>query len=287
MAPYVSLPAPTIFATELCRTTLFRTLVARMKADPESCILAYNAAARRHPTAHTRPLLADDIQDRWELPLWYLPPSQPRRHVYAEMLDQIPPDQLAPKALFITALMRLAACDFMIHGTGGGGGDDAHEGYDLITEEWLDRWLGIPRSQLAPMAVVTATRYLPLSTEKPPTASEVAHARWLAHRARHDPELLHDHAAATEKRRLVAFIHEGRRHSHERHERFADLHRLLESTRRAHATDLASLDAQAGAVALRLAERSITCDRTWPFPLYPGSTLKGLRDQIHVVFAAP
>lgn len=289
MSPLLSLPAPTLFATDLNRTTLFQSLVENMRRDPEACILAYNAAARLHPSAGIRPLIADDIQDRWELPLWHLPPGKPRTHVYAEMT--VPVSELAPKALFMTGLMRLAACDLFIHGTGGGGGggndDDSHDGYDLITEEWLERWLGVPRARLAPMAVVTATRYLPLSTEPPPSPADVARAIVKAHRARHSPELLGDHAGAIRKQALVHEIAAAPHHSHQRADLFREMHRILEAIRRAHASALDELDHTADQLKARLSERNIAFDRTWPFALYPQSTLRELRDRIYAEFNSP
>ncbi len=284
MRPYLSEPAPTLFATELWRTTLFQTLITKMQQDPEACITAYNAAARNHPSAGIRPLIADDIQDRWELPLWHLPPGKKRTHVYAEMLSSVPISELAPKALFMTGLMRLAACDLFIHGTGGGGagGEESHEGYDLITEEWLKQWLGAAR--LAPMAVVTATRYLPLSTQPPPSADQVARADAAAHRARHSPELLGDHAGEVRKQSLVHAIAAAPRHSHLRADTFHEMHRLLDTVRRTHASALEELDQAAEHLKARWAERDIVFNRTWPFALYPAESLHSLGSQIHNEF---
>jgi hypothetical protein len=184
----------------------------------------------------------------------------------------------------MTGLMRLGACDLFIHGLGAAETDNpTHEGYDIITEEWFDRWLGI---RIAPIALVTATCYLSLSDIPTPTSDEVARARWLAHHAMHDPELLHDEVAASERRRLVENIRIARRHSPERRDLFANLHELLESTRRAHAADLDALKGRAKDQAARFAERDIIYDRTWPFPLFPQSTLFGLRDEIRAAFAS-
>ena len=284
MQPYLSQPAPTsrsLFATELWRTKLFQTLITKMQQDPAACITAYNVAARKHPSAGIRPLIADDIQDRWELPLWHLPSGKKRTHVYAEMLASIPVSELAPKALFMTGLMRLAACDLFIHGTGGGG-EDSHEGYDLITEEWLKKWLGAER--LAPMAVVTATRYLPLSPEPPPSADQVARADAAAHRARHSPELLGDHADEVRKQSLVHAIAAAPRHSHLRADTFHEMHRLLDTVRRTHAPALEELDQAAEHLKARWAERDIVFNRTWPFALYPAESLHSLGSQIHNEF---
>lgn len=289
MRPYLSIQPTTLLATALARTTLFQSLIAKMAHDPEVCITAYNTAAAHHPSARIRPLTASDIQDRWELPLWHLPPGKPRRHVYAEELATIPPHELAPKALFMTGLLRLAACDLFIHGTGGAGSTDSsapdtHEGYDLITEEWLERWLGIPRASLAPITLVTATRYLPLSDSPPPTAAELARARWLAHHARHSPLLLRDPDAALAKQHLVDQIELLPRHTRARADSFQSLQSVLTAFRIRHETELASLAAAAANTAIRFSERSVIFNRTWPFALYPAATIQALAKDIRAVF---
>ncbi|MBX3377826.1 MAG: hypothetical protein KF678_12580 [Phycisphaeraceae bacterium] len=285
--PYLALPHPTIFATQLSRTTLFRELVAQMARDPERCIRTYNAAAARHPSANIRPLTASDIQDRWELPLWHLPPHRPRTHVYAEDLPAIPPHELAPKALFMTGLLRLAACDLFIHGTGGAGSTDvspppdAHDGYDLITEEWFRDWLGQP---LAPMTLVTATRYLPLADGPIPTPADLARARWLAHHARHSPLLLRDPDAALAKQHIVDQIELLPRHTRARADLFRRLHAALADYRQQHSPELSSLSTSAAETAAQLAQRDILFNRTWPFPLYPDPVLSSLRDDVRRSF---
>jgi len=285
MAPLLSQPSPpTVFATGLCGAGLFSELVGRMKADPESCVRAYNAAVARHPTAGIRPLVLDDVQYRYELPLWHLPPGGPRAHVYAEMLDAVPVDRLAPKALFMTGLMRLAGCDLFIHGTGGGGGDEGHEGYDAVTQDWLTHWLSILPEALAPIATVTATVYLPLDTPPPPTAGEVARARWMAHSARHNPGCVGDGEGEERKRALVAAIDAA--DSADRARLFRGLHEFLEGYRGRHAAELGALDRLAAAAAARAGEPDLRTVRTWPFALYPAGVLGGLRDRIAAEFGS-
>src|SRR5205823_2691827 len=155
------------------------------------------AAVAWHPTVGIRPLLADEVQDRWELPLWWLPPGREREHVYAEDLGRIPIAELAPKALMMTGLMRLAGCDLFIHGLGAAGLVEPGrvvEGYDVITGEWLAAWLG-PEASIAPIVMVTASFLLPLLDRPLPTLHDSARATWLAHHARHDPIALRDPAA--------------------------------------------------------------------------------------------
>lgn len=276
--PLLTHPSPsTIFATELSATTLFAELVARMRDDPESCVRAYNAAAAAHPTSGIRPLVHDDLQYRYELPLWHLPPGGPRARVYAEMLDTVPVRELAPKALFMTGLVRLAGCDLFIHGTGGGG-DGGHEGYDLVTEDWLSAWLSIPRADLAPIATVTATLYLHTDAPPPPTPAQVARALWTAHHARHTPGAIGDSEGDRRKRDLVAAI--AAADGPERRRRYRQLHTFLDSYRARHADALARLDQAAAAAAARASDPDLRTVRTWPFPLYPDRDLKDLRARI-------
>jgi hypothetical protein len=281
--PYTTVPHSNIFATTLSRTTLFKELVAQMAKDPERCITTYNAAAANHPTAGIRPLTASDIQDRWELPLWHLPEGKPRRHVYAEDLASIPPHELAPKALFMTGLMRLATCDLFIHGLGAAESNNpAHEGYDFITEEWFKTWLGV---QIAPIALVTATRYLPLADGPIPTDADVALARWLAHHARHSPMLLRDPDAALAKQRCVDQLELLPRRSRTRADTFRRLHAFLETYRHDHAAELQLLESTANTTAARHAERGILFDRTWPFALFPDPALQALSTEIRAGFS--
>lgn len=280
--PLLSQPGPpTVFATELSATSLFAQLVARMRDDPESCVRAYNAAAAAHPTSGIRPLVLDDVQYRYELPLWHLPPAGPRARVYAEMLDTVPTRELAPKALFMTGLVRLAGCDLFIHGTGGGG-DGGHEGYDLVTEDWLSAWLSIPRADLAPIVTVTATLYLRTDAPPPPTHAQVARALWTAHHARHNPGSIGEAEADRRKRDLVAAI--AADHGPERRRHYRQLHAFLDRYRGQRRDELAHLDRTAAAAAARASDPDLRTVRTWPFPLYPGRDLTDLRARIAAAF---
>ncbi len=280
LRPLIRLSPTTLFATDLHRTSFFRDLIARMAREPESCCRAYNAAVARRPSARIRPLIADDIQDRFEVPLWHLPPGKPRTHVYAEELASIPTNELAPKALLMTGLLRLAGCDLFIHGTGGGGLDDEHEGYDQITDDWLNAWLG-PQT-LTPITTVTATRFLPLPIPDPPTPAAAARAVWLAHAAPHNPHIIRDGYFDDAKRRLVLQI--AAAPHPQRAALFRQMHALLDDYRRTHDADLRAIGQDAATMQNRLASAPIAFDRTWPFPLYPDAILAGLRDEIAAAF---
>ncbi len=281
--------APTIFATELCRTALFARIIEAMREDGAACVAAYNGAVGAHPKTGIRALAAAPEKGRFELPLWRIKPGGERERVFASELDGVPIEELAPRALLLTGLLRLGACDLFIHGTGGGG-DEEHEGYDRVTEDWLNAW---PRARewtaelgpLAPVATVSATLLLPLGGSTAPSESAAAQAAWKAHRSRHDPELVHEPGAAAEKQQLVAQIESAPRQSDQRARLFRRMHDLLDRVRGSHRSELETLDTDAKRERDRLAARAVLEDRTWPFPLYPESTLLALRAEIDAAFS--
>lgn len=270
------LHAPVLHATSLSRTVLFRDLIARMVRDPEACVHAYNAAVAAVPQAGLTPLLADIVQDRFELPLWRLAPRQPRARVYVEDLSAIPPDELAPRALFMTALLRHAGCDLFIHGLGGGI-------YDHATELWFCAWL--PDAMLAPTAVVTATRYLPFPPM--PAAEPLATALWRLHHARHDPALLGDPTAAERKGELVHQIAAAKAASKDPKPLYRAMLSLLERARDEHADGLQAVAAAADRSRALANEQSLRRDRTWPFPLHGEVALRALQHEINTAFGLP
>lgn len=273
LAP-LDLHAPILHATALARTSLFNDLITRMARAPETCVHAYNAAVAAVPQAGLTPLVADDVQDRFELPLWRLLPRQPRSRVYAEDLASIPPEQLAPRALFMTALLRLAGCDLFIHGLGGGV-------YDRATELWLNAWM--PNTPIAPTAVVTATRYLPFPPA--PDADPLPAALWRLHHARHDPALLGDPAAAAQKLDLVQRIAAAKVARLDPKPIYRDMLSLLERARVSRGRRLAEF-ARAVERSRALAdEETLRVDRAWPFQLHSESSLRTLQREINTAFA--
>ncbi len=277
---------PLLFASGLSRTDFFAWFVAQLALNPCRAAQTYNAAAARHPSARIAALagpgaIPGATSGRCELPLWRLDPSTGvRSRVWSDQLAAIPTTQLAPRALALTAILRLAACDLFIHGTGGAGLDGA-SGYDAITAEWLSAWLGPSGAPgpLAPTATVTATLTLPLAAEPPPTPEAAAHAAWRAHHARHDPELLASPSLATLKRTTLAAIG-ATRDRRERAEHFQRLHAALRTARAARAADLDAL-AQAAADLRRRADAgALLADRTWSFPFHAQAALADLSARI-------
>lgn len=273
LAPF-DLSAPLIHATSLARTSLFRDVIARMTEHPEACVAHYNAAVAAVPEAGLTPLTFDTVQDRFELPLWHIRPNAPRVRVYAEDLPAIPPDRLAPRALFMTSLLRLAGCDLFIHGLGGGI-------YDRATELWLRSWM--PQASLAPTSVVSATRRLQLPP--PASAEPLPLALWKLHHARHDPSLLDDEPAAAHKRDLVRRIAEAKASGENPWPLYRVMLTLLQSVRERHAPQLASLALSVQRSRASLKEQAVRADRTWPFPLHGECSLRALQHEINAAFA--
>lgn len=263
-------PTPTIFATDLARTDLFAQLVDRMQRDARACIGHYNEAAAVFPQAQIRPLVLRPDEDRVELPLWHLREDGSRSAVFLDQLTEIPIEQLAPRALMMTAILRLAGCELFVHGTGGGV-------YDRITHRWIERWLGEP---LAPTAVVSATVRLPLIDGPIPTRQSLACARAKAHTARHNPALLGDAASAARKVELLAQMDRDRSQGRSPRDAFDQMHLMLEAYRAAHGDELTSLRARAEEVADNLASVALARDRTWAFVLHDEQTLGALADRL-------
>ncbi len=269
-APFTRAQLPTLlFASRLARTTLLGELVQRMSANPAACHTAYNAALAATPRTGIAPLAADTARDRLELPLWHIDASGHRRRAWSTDLNTCDVRSLAPRALLLTGLLRLAACDLFVHGLGGGG-------YDHATELWFAAWLG---ESLAPTAVATATLLLPLLDHPPTAPADIARARWAAHHARHSPVALAQWGAEQEKRALATRIARTplRR---VRAALFARMHALLADVRAAHTTRLADLAARADTLAARAATERLAADRTWPFMLHSEHSLARLSELI-------
>lgn len=269
-------PVPALFATSIAHTDFFSALVRHMRSDPHRCIEAYNAAALAHPDADIRPLDASVL----ELPLWRI--SGPlgratRRAVVAGDLETIPGHELAPRALLMTALLRLAACELFIHGTGG-------VAYDRVTDAWLASWLG-PDAVPAPTALATATLLLPLDAAP---EDEATTAQRAYRDALHKPSSLGDEVLESRRRALIESIAASAYRSARREHLYRELHQLLALHRERHASDIEARRAAALAARASAKDRAASI-RTWPFPLYPASSLVDLRNEIHRSFtpAAP
>lgn len=281
-------------ATAMARTSLMRELVERMLREPERAVGAYNRAVERFPESGVPPPRREGA--RWELPIWRLRDGAARERVWSDdelleleigtwrdsgALGVPPPDSktrpplprgrgtIAPRALLMTGMMRLAGCELFVHGLGG-------VRYDHATEAWFGEWLG---EELAPMTLVTADVLLP-TTGGGATARDVARAKWRAHRARHDPAIVGRDDLAAEKRGHVERIARARAVGGDARADYRAMHAMLEEYRIAEAGRLSAIEAEAEETARRFEESRVLHDRTWPFPLLPGETLRSLNEAV-------
>lgn len=305
LEPLTPVAPSIVFARRLASTPMFQALLRTMLKDPVACVEAYNKAARRFPAAGVRPL--ECKLDRVELPLWSIQRS--RKPVIVSDRDSTgqdigPSDTLAPRALLLSAVLRLGVCDLFIHGTGGGE-------YDKVTDAWMAEWLmnshrdrafldadlrelldqrancGAPI--LAPSIVVSATVRLEFPEVAVPSPKELEHTIWLAHSAKHRLLARSDGAFdAARKQSLVdaiALARLGRRGAADVRESraaalaaYRELHAALAASRLEHAATLADYDQRARTAKEARGLASIVHDRTWPFALHPIASLRSLRD---------
>jgi hypothetical protein len=173
----------------------------------------------------------------------------------------------------MTAVLRAAGCEMFIHGLGGGV-------YDAITEEWMREWLGV---ELAPSAVVTATCYARPMGAPPAMDSRGADAAvWRAQRARHDPAVLGDEAAAREKAALLERVRATS--GGERREAYRAMHSLLRAYRERHSVRLSEMAEQGRQLADAAKGGRGAWDRTWPFVFLSDAQIAELRDRVGSAF---
>lgn len=268
-------PPIVITCSDLIATDAWHALVDAMRDHAHACVEAYNRGVAAHPEARMRPLQSRN--GRHELPLWRVRPGGPRTAVFNDQLGSIPPEQLRPRALAMTALVRASLCELFVHGTGGGI-------YDRITDDWLGAWKARPDWTLAPTSVATADAYADFGIEAA-DLPDPARAVWDAHHARHDPAMLGDADAAARKSGLVDRIATIKSRGGDPSETFAELHTLLAESRERHADRLARLDRRAADARRHAAIRALATDRTWPWPTLAETTLDALHRGIRDWFA--
>lgn len=274
-------------ALQISTSDAFAHIIERILSFPRICVEAYNQAASEFPAAGVRPLTLSDDENRIELPVWRITADGLRVNARVAdvraALDANNLPSLAPKALLMTAFLRVFACDLFIHGTGGGA-------YDTVMERWLELWPAVGKfahspfiaQNLAPAVVATATVRLPLLDAPAPTAAEVARARWLAHAARHNPALLNDARAAATKDLALSSTRTNAKP--ERLAAYRALHADLDAYRARHADELARLAATAKRLENLRAAAGPALRRTWAFPLAPAPLLEDLASRAHAHF---
>lgn len=268
LMPSVQLGAA-LRASQFARTQVFQHLVEQMRCDPHRVALSYNRALRAAPGASLRELHVGVDPGAVELPLWYATETGRRGRVFAGDLDQISPADLLPRALTMTGVLRAWACDHFVHGIGG-------MRYDRATEAWFGEWLGV---ELAPCSMITADATLDLGIP-PVDADEVAHARWLAHHARHNPSVYQDTDSARQKAGLLKAITTAPRRSPERSRAYRQMHDLLALSRSSFEGSIRAFENRAEREAALLGAQELRTKRGWPWFLYPGEQKREIIRQV-------
>lgn len=268
---------PCVTATELSETELFRSVVADIADQPDSCRDAFNHAVSQHPRSGLRPLREG------ELPLWRVADTGPRRS--ANTRDDVGGNHadtgVLPRGILMTLLARLAGCDLFLHGTGG-------LAYEPAADAWLELWRPASLEGItpAPFAGITADLRLPLSPEGVPTAADAARAHWLAHASAHSPALLGDDDAEQEKQRLLKEIGSLPRRHPGRAAAYVALHELLAATRHNHDAELQAVRDRAERMHDAYRDRDVLSARDWPFVFYSTEALGGLRAAVEAMVEA-
>ena len=253
-------PMPPACATEFIKTSFGRALLQKMVEDPQQCARLYNEAVRAVPEAGIGTLLIRD--DYVELPLWLIREDGTRAHAYdgdVESMFDGNDIKLMPRALFMTAMLRVVVCDLFVHGRGGAN-------YDRAMEIWVRSWLGV---EPHPIAVVSADVRLPLREEE-------EHAPSVENAIREYRRLWHNPGVGDVKQEYIKMIAGAPRRSAERKQLFLAMHEKLEIARQGRTSDV-----ERAAGVIEIARRS-ACDRAiagrrdWAFPLYPRENIDGL-----------
>lgn len=275
-------PLPTIMASDLMRTTLARTLISAMVSDAHRCAAAYNRAVAAHPAARVTPLAIRD--DYVELPLWRLREDGPPQRVRAydadaeRWLSDADPARptLLPRALCMTALLRMAVCDLFVHGAGGAV-------YDRVMEQWIAEWNGWP---LRPIAMTSATLRLPLMSERDHRLlvdDGLKLARRRLRSLEHDPESADGellHRPGPIKQRMLREIDGHSPGSRQRRAAFFAMHQELTSMRAARAAAMTLAAQETERISLLARDATVAQRRDWAFPLYPRKMLSELVSRI-------
>jgi hypothetical protein len=279
-------PLPNVSATMLIQTALARAMMQAMIRDPWHCANSYNTAVAAIPEAGIGPLLIRD--DYVELPLWRIRSDDRRMHAYDSDVESALSERVAnqsaasllPRALFMTALVRMGMCDLFIHGTGGAN-------YDRAMERWIRNWLGV---DVGSIAVVSATVQLPLSEGEPRTNLPVLIN--MARRFWHDPAAADGQPAARvlnpseRKSVMLKQIDRLPRRSAERRAAFLSMHEHLAALRTQRAEAIKGAQNVVESARRNTADALVAQRRDWAFPLYPVESIDALNAAVIAALAA-
>jgi hypothetical protein len=271
MLPWVARAERELYSSAFGALPAFAGMVEEMAHDARACIESYNRATARYPRARVAALQV--MGGRYQLPLWRLNAQRGTREaVYHDEVAQIPMRELAPRALLLSTFARMHLCDLFIHGTGGGL-------YDLVTQAWLSEWR--PGWRLAPGMVVSATCFVTVDTqERLIDPVEIARRVHAARRARHDPDLASNVAEGARMSGVKAAFVERIRASAsaaERRSAFREMHDWIQAQREVKRAEIEGLRVEATKARESTRRASVAFDRTYPFVMVEGDTLRALR----------
>lgn len=263
-------PAHTVLSTSLLRTSFGRQLVHHIQETARDCAEAYNSAVAEATGAGLAPL--DISSSSVELPLWLIGADGSRRRAsLAGLKARDDSTELAPRALMMTALMRLVVCDLFVHGTGG-------IAYDRATELWIRDWLG---AELAPICLATADLTLPFDDEPADSIPTPHVALQLFRHAWHDPPAAGSaHQPSAGKLRHLQRIAKMPRSSSERLDAFREMHEWIARERESHREKIDRRQRELEVSRSRAREAPVRARRSWPFPLYPKRMIDELAELV-------
>lgn len=274
---------PVLYSTQLLKLPTAQRLLDQMLDNPLVMARCYNNAVNEVPHAGISHLALEP--DRVELPLWLIQWDTPRTKVYADIADhdailvdehgQVIDRQtamLAPKALFLSALMRSVVSQLFIHGKGGGV-------YDQVTEIWWSQWKQPPLSALA---IASADLYMkwdvPLAHEED-VEDAICHLHHLRHNMDRftdvDPQL------AQAKAELIENLANPKANRTDKKVWFKQLHAINDQFCEDHVDMLNEAYNRVTHAKKGIANRQLASRRDWPFFLYPDHQLDHLRHLIH------
>ncbi len=267
-----------LFATQLTQTDLWKSLLQYIVQDPIQAVQTYNRAVSLYPDAGMQTLrLGTNQSDDIELPLWAVSQSSQLRQpaTLQDLTSNDPEIMLWPRAILMTAMMRLAVCDLFVHGLGGGV-------YDKVAEQWFQDWLGV---MLSPMTVVSATMLLDLELA-PTTSEQAAHARWWVHHFKSNLDRYIPDAASygATKLMLLNTIANAPRKSAKRATAYHKLRALQDTLVHKYRSEIADISIKAHIAAIAVQSNQVLSDRTWAFPFHAASDLHFLQRQIANTF---
>jgi len=202
------------------QTSFSERLVSEIELDKQQCVTAYNAAVNMYPEGQVRRLMEGEV------PFW----QEGGSFIHA-------------KALLITLVARLVACDIFVHGMGG-------YLYDRAMAEWSENWLDIsPCSS----TMATATLRLPIQHES------FTDARRLYYSPPHH---------RNKKKKFLESIKSSSYKSPEKQLHFQQMHQWLDSLQPPlHGDEIKRLEQMAH-------------KRDWAFPFYSTEQLNQLKSDI-------